>query len=87
MLKDDLVSALDDKLRANPSAYVGNPVFNEFYQRGGSPVKKERHVASTMTVDGEAKPQRKRRQTLKVKEELDSPYVALFTCAPLALRD
>jgi hypothetical protein len=89
MLKDDIVSALDEKLRANASTYSSNPVFREFYDRTGSPVKKERQVSTTLGADGEVKPQRRRRQTIKAKDEIGSPYVThpsrLFTFARSAI--
>lgn len=75
MLKDEIVAALDDKLRAESSQFAGNPVFAEFYKRGGSPVKKPRNVSSTIpNADGEANKTARRRKTIvaKVKDELDS---------------
>jgi len=86
LLKDDLVSALDTELKANPSAYASNPVFSEFFSRGGSPVKKERAPSTSLGEAGEARPQRRRRTIVKPKEEPDSPYVILFTYAPMYLR-
>jgi hypothetical protein len=75
MLKDEIVTALDDKLRAESSQFAGNPVFAEFYKRGGSPVKKPRGALSSMPdADGEANKTARRRKTIvaKVKDELDS---------------
>jgi hypothetical protein len=74
MLKDDLVSALDDKLRADATKFAGNPVFSEFYKRGGSPVKKNRIVSSSIPdADGETKTARRRKTIVsRVKDELDS---------------
>jgi hypothetical protein len=84
LLKDDLVSTLDEKLRANASSYSSNPVFREYYDRTGSPIKKERQTSATFGADGEKAP-RRRRQTIKAKEDLDSPYVAphcfVYLCA------
>lgn len=73
MLKEDLVSELETTLRANSSTLGSDPAFKEFYARGGSPTKKERTVSTTVTSDGEVKPARQRRKTVK-KEDLDSPY-------------
>jgi hypothetical protein len=72
MLKDDLVAALDEKLRAESSRFAGNPVFSEFYKRGGSPVKKPRTVSSSIPdADGEAKTARRRKTIVaKVKDEV-----------------
>jgi hypothetical protein len=73
LLKDDLVSALDDKLRADASKFAGNPIFSEFYKRGGSPVKKNRTVSSSIPdADGEPKTARRRKTIVsKVKDEVD----------------
>ena len=73
MLKEELVTKLETFLRSNSSTLSSDPAFKEFYARGGSPTKKERTASTTVTSDGEVKPQ-KRRKTVK-KEELDSTYV------------
>jgi hypothetical protein len=87
LLKDDIVSALNEKLRSNASTYSSNPVFREFYDRTGSPVKKERQTSTVLGGEDEAKPQRRRRQTIKAKEELESPYVASScVCLPMRAR-
>lgn len=70
MLKDELVDGLNTHLRANETTLSSDPSFAAFYQRTGSPVKRDKS-ATTATADGE-KPPRKRKQSLKVKEELDS---------------
>jgi hypothetical protein len=68
------VSALSSELQANPATYASNPVFGEFYNRGGSPVKKERGVSVPLNDTGDAKPTRRRRTIAKTKEEEpDSP--------------
>ena len=75
MLKDDIVAALDEKLRAESSKFAGNPVFSEFYKRGGSPVKKPRQVssASIPDADGEVKTARRRKTIVaKVKDEVEN---------------
>jgi hypothetical protein len=78
------VSKLNEKLRSNASTYSGNPVFREFYDRTGSPVKKERQTSTALGADDEAKPQRRRRQTIKAKEDVESPYVASRrVCLPM----
>lgn len=69
MLKEELVTELNQTLRQNETKFGSDPDFIEFYARS-SPVKKEKG-ATTATSDAEKQP-RKRRQTLKVKEELDS---------------
>lgn len=78
MLKDDLVSALDDKLRADAPKFAGNPIFSEFYKRGGSPVKRPRTVSSSIPgADGDPKTARRRKTiTAKVKDELENGLVA-----------
>jgi hypothetical protein len=84
LLKDDIVSALNEKLRSNASAYSSNPVFREFYDRTGSPIKKERQTSTALGPDDDAKPQRRRRQTIKAKDELESPYVtSRRVCLPM----
>ncbi|KAF2430149.1 hypothetical protein EJ08DRAFT_612890 [Tothia fuscella] len=73
MLKDDIVIALSDRLRHNASTYSSNPSFRAFYDRTGSPVKKERSVSTALVmVDAPEKPQRRRRQTIKATEDLDT---------------
>jgi len=72
-LKDDLVAALDDHLRANAPKLSSKSSFNEFYQRTSSPTKRETKVPLPGAEDAEPKP-RKRRQT-KVKEEIENLYV------------
>ena len=72
MLKEELVTELNTTLRQNETKYGSDPAFTEFYARTGSPIKKEKG-APTDKSDAEKQP-RKRRQTLKVKEELDSLY-------------
>lgn len=64
-LKDDLVSALDGYLRANATTLSSSSAFSEYYDRTGSPTKREPRAPDT-----EPRP-RRRRQT-KVKEEIDS---------------
>ena len=73
MLKEELVTGLDQHLRANETKFASDPTFNEFYARTSSPVKREKSTTAT-GADGE-KPPRKRKQSMKVKEELDSLYV------------
>jgi hypothetical protein len=66
MLKDDLVSALDQHLRANSAKFADDKAFTEFYERSGSPVKKGRPAA-----EGDTKVVRRR--TLAPKPEPGSP--------------
>jgi hypothetical protein len=68
------VSALSSELQAND--YSSNPIFGEFYNRGGSPVKKERGVSVPLNDTGDAKPTRRRRtiqRAITKEEEPDSP--------------
>ncbi|KIW09017.1 hypothetical protein, variant [Verruconis gallopava] len=51
MLKDDLVTALDEKLRADSSKFAGNPIFAEFYKRGGSPTARRRKTIVAKVKD------------------------------------
>jgi hypothetical protein len=76
LLKDDLVSALSSTLQDNPSTYSSNPVFTEFYNRGGSPVKKERGISVPLNDAADVKPTRRRRtmqRAITKEEEPDSP--------------
>lgn len=69
MLKEDLVDSLNQHLRRNESTLAGDARFQPFYQRTSSPVKRS---ASTATGPDGEKPARKRKQSIKVKEELDA---------------
>jgi hypothetical protein len=74
LLKEDLVAALSTELQAHPSTYSSQKVFSEFYNRGGSPIKKERGISVPLNDTGDAKPVRRRRTIAKTKEEEpDSP--------------
>ncbi|KAF2101593.1 hypothetical protein NA57DRAFT_35017, partial [Rhizodiscina lignyota] len=68
MLKEELVTNIDQSLRANETRFSSDPTFTEFYARS-SPVKKDKGTAAA--ADGEKKP-RQRKQSLKVKEEQDA---------------
>lgn len=79
-MKDDLITELEKHLRANAQTLSRKPSFKEFYERTGSPVKKDRASSvAVATTDGEPKTARPRRRMTKVKDEFDSLYVALFT--------
>jgi hypothetical protein len=66
--KEELIGNLDTHLRANSSKYADDKNFAEFYERGGSPVKKGRPAASE--GDAKAAP---RRRTIAPKPEPGSP--------------
>ncbi|KAF2842609.1 hypothetical protein M501DRAFT_924955 [Patellaria atrata CBS 101060] len=66
LLKDELVSVLDEHLRANSSSLSSNAAFNDFY-RTASPVKKERAASTTSGPDVP-----KKRRTTKVKDEIEA---------------
>jgi hypothetical protein len=69
LLKEDLVTALDDHLRQNATALSGDKTFAEYYQRGASPVKKARTSAS---ADPSGDAPAKRRRTISVKKDPES---------------
>lgn len=59
MLKDDLVDALQERLEKNENIYAKSSTFSGFYERYGSPIKRERSSPAEDIV----KPTR-RRQTI-----------------------
>jgi hypothetical protein len=69
MLKDELVGVLETTLKNDAAKLSSNPVFSEYYDRRGSPIKK----SSEDAAEPSAKEKRVRRRTTKVKEELESP--------------
>jgi hypothetical protein len=70
LLKDDLVTALDDHLRQNALALSSDKTFAEYYHRGASPVKKPRASAS---ADPSGDAPVRRRRTISVKKDPESP--------------
>ncbi|KAF1968158.1 hypothetical protein BU23DRAFT_602452 [Bimuria novae-zelandiae CBS 107.79] len=65
LLKDDLVAALEETLEANETIFAKQRAFSEYYNRGGSPIKRERSSPEVMTVTKT----RTRRQTLNKTSE------------------
>lgn len=72
MLKDELCASLDKYLRDHAGSLSNKPLLQEFYERGGSPVKKDRGATAPVASDGEGKAVARRRRTTKIKEELES---------------
>lgn len=64
LLKDDLVTAVEEELEANETSYAKDPLFSEFYGRSGSPVKRERASPS----DALAVTKSRRRTLVKAQE-------------------
>lgn len=62
LLKDDLVTALEQALEGNESTYAKQRAFADYYSyaRNGSPIKRERSSPEALTVTKT----RTRRQTL-----------------------
>lgn len=60
LLKDDLVAALEEALEANETTFAKQRAFSDYYNRAGSPIKRERSSPEILTVTKT----RTRRQTL-----------------------
>jgi hypothetical protein len=67
MRKDELMEGLNAHLRKNETTLSGNPALAGFYERVGSPTKRSASGAQS----GGEQTVRKRKQSIKVKDELD----------------
>ncbi|KAF2089751.1 hypothetical protein K490DRAFT_55322 [Saccharata proteae CBS 121410] len=80
LLKDEVVSALDDHLRANASALSSNAAFTGYYERSGSPAGRtpgrrttRAATAAPDVLDNEPRSTRRRRVPYVKQESPESP--------------
>lgn len=71
--KKELEVALVDFLRTNQTRLQNDPQLSDFYKRIGSPVKRESGGATSVSLTGEVKKPKQRRQTLQAREDLEQP--------------
>ncbi|KAF2668753.1 hypothetical protein BT63DRAFT_456394 [Microthyrium microscopicum] len=86
LLKDDLVNAIDEHLRANSSKYSGDKLLAEFYERGGSPAKKSRASASVDAPEPEKAEKKRRKTIVKDAASPDASSSALIPRTPASLQ-
>lgn len=73
MKKDELVTALDDHLQTNATRLSRKEEFQNYYQRTGSPVKRDAGASAAMNSDGEIRSvvRARGRRATTVKQETD----------------